>query len=53
MRSVNAARSAWPLLEQLDPADRKSALYPFIRFVLFTIMRCVGGAQSAEHGGQP
>jgi hypothetical protein len=37
---------AWPLLEQLDPADRKGALYPFIQFVMFTIMRCVGGVQS-------
>jgi hypothetical protein len=37
---------AWPLLEQLDPADRKGALYPFMQFVLLTIMRCVGGVQS-------
>lgn len=37
---------AWPLLEQLDPDDRKGALYPFMQFVLFTIMRCVGGVQS-------
>lgn len=37
---------AWPLLEQLDPADRKGALLPFLQFVLFTIMRCVGGVQS-------
>jgi hypothetical protein len=36
----------WPLLEQLDPATREHALYPFIRFVLVTIMRCVGGVQS-------
>lgn len=36
----------WPLLEGLDPGDRKRALYPFLRFVLFTIMRCVGGVQS-------
>jgi hypothetical protein len=35
---------AWPLLEQLDPADRKGALIPFLQFVLFTIMRCVGGS---------
>lgn len=34
------------LLETLDPAERKGALYPFIQFVLFTIMRCVGGVQS-------
>jgi len=38
---------AWPLLEGLDPEDRVGALYPFIRFVLMTIMRCVGGVQSA------
>lgn len=37
---------AWPLLEQLDPDDRTGALYPFMQFVLFTIMRCVGGVQS-------
>ena len=37
---------AWPLLEQLDPDDRKGALYPFMQFVLLTIMRCVGGVQS-------
>lgn len=36
----------WPLLEQLDPHKREGALYPFIQFVLFTIMRCVGGVQS-------
>ena len=38
---------AWPLLEGMDPQDRKGALYPFIQFVLVTIMRCVGGLQSA------
>jgi hypothetical protein len=37
---------AWSLLEQLDPAERKGAFYPFILSVLFTIMRCVGGVQS-------
>ncbi len=37
---------AWPLLEQLDPDDRRGALYPFIQFVLVTIMRCVGGVES-------
>ena len=37
---------AWPLLEQLDPDDRQGPLYPFIQFVLVTIMRCVGGVQS-------
>ena len=36
----------WPLLEQLDPEQREHALYPFIRFVLVTVMRCVGGVQS-------
>jgi len=38
---------AWPLLVGLDPQDRKGALYPFVQFVLVTIMRCVGGLQSA------
>lgn len=37
---------AMPLLKQLDPADRKGALYSFLCFVLFTLMRCVGGVQS-------
>ena len=37
---------AGPLLEDLDPKSREGALYPFITFVLFTIMRCVGGVQS-------
>jgi hypothetical protein len=37
---------AWHLLAQLDPDDRQGALYPFIQFVLATIMRCVGGVQS-------
>lgn len=36
----------WPLLDQLDPEKREGALYPFIAFVLFTLMRCVGGVQS-------
>ena len=36
----------WPLLEALDPKDREGPLLPFLRFVLFTIMRCVGGVQS-------
>ena len=40
---------AWPLLEGLDPNHREGALYPFLTFVLFTIMRCVGGR--AEHAG--
>ena len=37
---------AWELLEELDPKSREGALYPFLQFVLFTIMRCVGGVQS-------
>jgi len=37
---------AWELLEALDPKDRDGASYPFIQFVLFTIMRCVGGVPS-------
>lgn len=37
---------AWPLLSELDPNHREGALYPFLQFVLFTIMRCVGGVQS-------
>jgi hypothetical protein len=37
---------AYPLLENLDPRDRLGTLYPFIQFVLFTLMRCVGGVQS-------
>ena len=36
----------WPLLEGLDPGERRGALHPFMRCVLFTIMRCVGGVQS-------
>ncbi|MGH9363693.1 MAG: transposase [Thermoanaerobaculia bacterium] len=37
---------AWELLEGLDPGKRAGALYPFIRFVLVTVMRCVGGVSS-------
>ena len=37
---------AWSLLEDLDPHKRAGALYPFLKFVLFTIMRCTGGVQS-------
>ena len=37
---------AWPLLEQLDPSDRTRPLLPFLQFVLFTMMRCVGGVSS-------
>lgn len=37
---------AWELLEGLDPGQREGALYPFIRFVLVTVMRCVGGVSS-------
>jgi hypothetical protein len=36
----------WPLLEQLDPADRVGPLYQFLQFVLVTLMRCVGGVES-------
>ena len=36
----------WPFLEGLDPETRTGPLYPFIRFVLVTIMRCVGGVES-------
>jgi len=37
---------AFELLEALDPGNRKDPLLPFMHFVLFTIMRCVGGVQS-------
>lgn len=37
---------AWSLLEDLDPKKRTGPIYPFIQFVLVTIMRCVGGVQS-------
>ena len=37
---------AWPLLMGLEPDHREGALYPFLQFVLFTLMRCVGGVQS-------
>ena len=36
----------WSFLENLDPNERQGPLYPFIRFVLATMMRCVGGVQS-------
>ncbi len=36
----------WNLLSDLDPQERKGPTYPFIQFVLVTIMRCVGGIQS-------
>lgn len=36
----------WPLLEDLDPKQRTRASYPFLQFVLLTIMRSVGGVQS-------
>lgn len=36
----------WLLLEDLDPEQRKGPLYPFIQFIMVTIMRCVGGVQS-------
>ena len=35
-----------PLLEDLDPEKRRAQIYPFIQFVMFTIMRCVSGATS-------
>jgi len=37
---------AWPLLESLDPGLRAGPIYPFVRFVLLTIMRCVSGVAS-------
>lgn len=37
---------AMPLLDALDSEDRKGVIYPFVQFVLFTLMRCVGGVQS-------
>lgn len=37
---------AWPLFEALDHGEREGALYPFIRFVMLMMMRCVGGVQS-------
>ena len=37
---------AWSVLEQLDPNVREGEIYPFLRLVLLTIMRCVGGVQS-------
>lgn len=37
---------AWPLLMDLDPDKREGPLIPFIRFAMFTMMRCVGGVQS-------
>ncbi len=43
---VVRAIGAWDLLEGLDPGTRAGALYPFIRFVMVTIMRCVGGISS-------
>ena len=36
----------WSFLEDLDPKKRKGELYPFMKFVLATIMRCVSGIQS-------
>src|SRR3990172_3693233 len=37
---------AFDLLEALDPGNRRDPLLAFMHFVLFTIMRCVGGVQS-------
>lgn len=36
----------WALLDDLDPETRTGATYPFIQFVMVTLMRCVGGVQS-------
>lgn len=36
----------WPFMEGLDPETRKGPVYPFIQFVLVTLMRCVGGVES-------
>jgi len=36
----------WPLLEGPDSQDRKGALYPFVQFVLMTIMRCTRARRS-------
>jgi len=36
----------WPLLEALDPGERRGALIPFLRFVMVSLMRCVGGVNS-------
>jgi hypothetical protein len=36
----------WSLLDELDPETRTGPTYPFIQFVMVTIMRCVGGVQS-------
>src|SRR5487761_2188060 len=37
---------AWPLLESLDPQKRSRESYPFLQFVLLTIMRSVSGVSS-------
>ncbi len=37
---------AWPLFEDLDAQTRRRVTYPFIQFVLFTIMRSVAGVES-------
>jgi hypothetical protein len=36
----------WPILEGLDPGQREGEIYPFLKLILITIMRCVGGVQS-------
>jgi hypothetical protein len=36
----------WPFIEDLDPRERRGALYPFVRFVMVMMMRCVGGVKS-------
>ncbi len=42
----NRENGAWPLLVGMDPQDRKGALYPYIQFMLATIMRCVGDSRA-------
>ena len=37
---------AWHLLVGLDPGTREKPSYEFLKFTLFTLMRCVGGVQS-------
>ena len=37
---------AWPYFEALDHGEREGALYPFIRFVMLMMMKCVGGVES-------
>jgi hypothetical protein len=39
---------AWDLLAALDPKEREGASYPFIQFVLFTLMRCGGESRAGS-----